>query len=176
MALLGILSDANPLFLLPLFLFFPLVPNLKELMSLNIIAKVSSQWKDIGIRTGQADKLHNYERRAIHGDQECCVRVFEAWIINGGSPPKYPMTWQGLYYLLCDVGRRGTANELADKKGLRKGSDHLQDHPQDLGKLNYINHSARPHPPHSVQRDSVKAGLRALDWTMDCTMDWNTSF
>ena len=84
-------------------------------MDLNVLKKVSSQWRTIGIRTGQADSLDNYQQMAMLDNTVCCQKVFQAWINNGGHE-KYPLTWQGLYDILCDIDHRGIANEIADKK------------------------------------------------------------
>ena len=77
---------------------------------------VSSKWRQIGIRTGQTDHLNEYATKALHDANQCCERVFRVWILKGGHPPRYPLTWQGLYDLLCDIGCNGIANEMADVK------------------------------------------------------------
>lgn len=82
-----------------------------QLKTLGIISAVSDQWRKIAIRTGQADDdLDEFDEKTA------CQRVFIKWIINGGHPPMYPLTWQGLYDLLCDVDHHGVANTVADKK------------------------------------------------------------
>lgn len=90
-------------------------------MGLNILKKVSSQWRTIGIRTGQADDLDNFERQAMFDNNISCQRVFKAWIDNGGHR-NYPLTWQGLYDLLCDIDHRGIANAMADAKNAQGAS------------------------------------------------------
>ena len=87
---------------------------------------VSSKWRQIGIRTGQADHLDGYATRALNDDNQCCERVFRAWIAKGGHPPKYPLTWQGLCDLLCDIGHNRIANEMADEKGISVEKGPLQ--------------------------------------------------
>ena len=84
----------------------------------DIMSVVSSKWRQIGIRTGQADHLDGYATRALNDNNQCCERVFRAWIAKGGHPPRYPLTWQGLYDLLCDIGHNGIANKMADEKGM----------------------------------------------------------
>lgn len=92
----------------------PLGPKLEDLV--DIMSKVCDKWRKIGLLTGQADCLEGYATKARDDKSICCQYVFQAWIANGGHPPKFPHTWQGLYYLLCDIKHAGTANTMADEK------------------------------------------------------------
>ena len=77
---------------------------------------VSGQWRQIGIRTGQADDLDSYATKAHNDNSQCCERVFRVWIAKSGHHPRYPHTWQGLYDLLCDINHNGVANKMAEEK------------------------------------------------------------
>ena len=92
------------------------VISIEELNSLGIIDKVKDKWRDIGICTGQSDDVETIKTKNMLNNKDACVEVFAVWINKGGHPPKYPLTWQGLYDLLCDVGHRGIANTVADMK------------------------------------------------------------
>lgn len=71
---------------------------------LRIIKKVSAEWRELGrlIGFGAAD-LRRIDRLEHLDNVECCVDVFNHWIDNDGHPTNYPLTWQGLYDLLCDI-------------------------------------------------------------------------
>ena len=88
---------------------------------------VSGQWRQIGIRTGQADHLDGYATKAQNDDGKCCEKVFRVWIAKDGHLPRYPLTWQGLYDLLCDIRHDGIANKMADKKA--KEGIHIEKKP-----------------------------------------------
>jgi hypothetical protein len=78
-----------------------------------IISKVSSQWRPLGLRFGlSTNTLDGYEKKAMLDNDTCCEKVFDHWINNGGHPPTYPLSWKGLHAVLCDIGHRGTAQEL----------------------------------------------------------------
>ena len=98
-----------------LFSLFPLTaPNLDQLITLGVIENARHNWSSIASRTGQADDLN--ELKLMFDDKKACQRVFIKWIIKGGHPPSYPLTWQGLYNLLCDVDLPGFADTLADRR------------------------------------------------------------
>ena len=78
--------------------------------------EVCGKWRNIGIRTGQSKHLDGYATKALNDIGICCERVFRYWIDEGGHPPKYPHTWQGLYDLLCDIEHDRIANEMANEK------------------------------------------------------------
>jgi hypothetical protein len=80
---------------------------------LDILGTVSSEWRKIGNLTGQSRALDGYERKYMMSDYECISKVFSVWFDTDGTP-NYPITWQGLYDLLCTVGHRGIANKIAD--------------------------------------------------------------
>ena len=78
-----------------------------------IIKKVSAEWKEIGRLIGLDEpdltRFKNLEQSDIY---ECCVRVFNHWINNDGYLPKYPLSWKGLYDILCDIDHKALANDL----------------------------------------------------------------
>ena len=89
---------------------------IEELDSLGIIdSRVKDKWPDIGTRTGQSNDLETIRTKTMLNNKDACREVFAVWIDKDGHP-KYPLTWQGLYDLLCDVGHRNIANTVADKK------------------------------------------------------------
>ena len=67
---------------------------------------------DIGLRFGLSmNILDGFRTKEMLDNTGCCVRVFDSWINNGGTD-KYPDTWKGVYDVLCDIGHRGTANDM----------------------------------------------------------------
>jgi hypothetical protein len=81
----------------------------------DIAQKVSNKWREIGFLTGQENFIDGYETKSLKDSTLCCQWVFKKWIDDDGCKD-YPITWQGLYDLLCDVGYRGMANKLAADK------------------------------------------------------------
>lgn len=54
----------------------------------------------------------------------CCTDVFNHWIQNDGHRPNYPLSWQGLYDLLCNIEHRSAAEDM--KRKLSKDGIHIQ--------------------------------------------------
>jgi hypothetical protein len=91
-------------------------PTLGDVISLNIIAgTVVGRWENIARRTGQESSIASYREKYPDNEKECADKVFAEWF-DGEGCEEYPITWQALYNLLCDVGERETANRLADAK------------------------------------------------------------
>lgn len=68
-------------------------------------------WKQLGLRLGQGlSVLDDFEQKD-RGNINCCVRVFDKWIKNGGSR-HYPLTWKSVYDVLCTIDHRGTADDM----------------------------------------------------------------
>ena len=89
---------------------------------MGVIDKVDSEWRMIAILTGQEDDLNGIWTQSML-DIKCACRIaFKKWIDKGGHAPNYPLTWQGLYDLLCKVGHDGIANKVADKKNAEGAS------------------------------------------------------
>ena len=91
-------------------------PTLEYLVSEKILTKISTNWRTIGIHFGLSlAELDNFERRAMLDNYRCCTDVFNHWIQNDGHEPKYPLSWRGLYDLLCHIEHRSTAEDLRRK-------------------------------------------------------------
>lgn len=85
---------------------------------LELFDEICGKWKCIGIRLGlKSDTLDNYEQKS-KDNVERCQNVFTHWINNNGHQD-YPLTWDGLHILLCDIGKSSVAETL--KEGLEKG-------------------------------------------------------
>ena len=52
---------------------------------------------------GQMDGI---KKESLMEDKQCCLRVFDRWIICNGTTD-YPITWSGLHQLLEDIEHRG---------------------------------------------------------------------
>lgn len=83
----------------------------------NIIDRVKNKWRQLGDQLGQSDDLDGYARKAQHDDYECCSKVFQAWINNGGAHYPYSLSWQGLIDVLSakSVGHNETVVEVLSK-------------------------------------------------------------
>jgi hypothetical protein len=87
---------------------------------LNIIDSVSSKWRKLGLLLDQTTNvLDGYDRMAMLDNNRCCEWVFNKWINNGGTK-LYPMTWEGVYNVLCAIGHRATADVM--KSALTDGA------------------------------------------------------
>ena len=79
---------------------------------LEIIKNISAQWQTLGFRVGltleECDEIESQDNK-IHS--KCCVRVFSKWIERNGCRD-YPLSWQGLYDLLCDIDKDAVAEKL----------------------------------------------------------------
>ena len=79
---------------------------------MGVFGKVNATWREIGIRFGIGlGTLDGYQRMEMLDNAGCCVRVFDSWIAKSGTT-NYPMSWKGVYDVLCDVGHRGAADDM----------------------------------------------------------------
>ena len=60
----------------------------------------------VGLSMSQMDGIKN---ESIMGTEQCCLHVFDRWIISNGEFTDYPITWSGLHELLEDIGHRALA-------------------------------------------------------------------
>ena len=94
---------------------FPLtpgLPTLSGLTQLDIIKKVSAEWRQLGVRLGQSmGDLDNYERKEMLDNIKCCMRVFDSWINSGGTSV-YPLCWKSVFDVLCAIDHQGTAEDM----------------------------------------------------------------
>ena len=81
-----------------------------------LITKVSSKWRDFGIRLShELDQLEAWAEEYRGVSSRCWCRVMNYWITENDSPD-YPATWSGLFLVLEDVEYSEVAAEL--KKAL----------------------------------------------------------
>jgi hypothetical protein len=79
---------------------------------LRITSTVSDKWRDLGSRVGLITaQLERFKSRSLRDNDECCVHVFTHWYNNDGYGG-YPLTWKGLYDLLCDIKHKKVAKDL----------------------------------------------------------------
>ena len=82
---------------------------------LEIIKTVSSSWQRVGTLLGQdMAELERYKTIEFNDSEKCCRRVFDSWIKEDGCPPRYPLTWRGVWSLLDHINHRHAANNLTD--------------------------------------------------------------
>ena len=79
---------------------------------LKIIETISSQWRDLAILVGlSVSQMDGILRESFMNSEQCCLRVFDHWIMSNGEFTDYPVTWSGLHKLLKDIGHH---NALAE--------------------------------------------------------------
>ena len=73
---------------------------------------VSARWEDFGlyldVETNQLDAWKVQEQAVV---SKCWNRVMDHWLTGGGTSD-YPVTWEGLFTLLDDVGFSKVAEDL----------------------------------------------------------------
>ena len=100
------------------------MPTLSGLTQLDIVKKVSTEWRQLGVRLGQSmTDLDNYEGKEMLDNIKCCLRVFDSWINSGGTS-LYPLSWKSVYNILCAIDHQGTAEDV--KSALAKEGIHME--------------------------------------------------
>ena len=100
------------------------MPTLSSLTQLDVVKKVSTEWRQLGVRLGQSmSDLDNYEKKEMLDNIKCCLRVFDSWINSGGTS-LYPLSWKSVYNILCAIDHRGTAEDM--KSALAKEGIHVE--------------------------------------------------
>ena len=69
----------------------------------------------LGFSVSQMDGI---QQQSFMDPEQCCLRVFDGWIISNGEFTVYPITWTGLHKLLSDVGLSALAEQLRAAVGL----------------------------------------------------------
>ena len=85
-----------------------------------LTSKLETVWRDIGSRLGiEQDQLDSIRDRRKK-NSVALRTVFKMWFDNAGSLPNatlYPLSWQGLYNLLWNVGRSTDADTYFELLG-----------------------------------------------------------
>ena len=55
--------------------------------------------------------MDGIQRESFMNAEECCLRVFDYWIINNETTD-YPLTWSGLQNLLKDIEHNAIAKDM----------------------------------------------------------------
>ena len=77
---------------------------------LKIVEEISSKWQDLAILLGLSmSQIDGIQKQCLLEAEQCCLRVFDHWIISNGEFTNYPITWSGLHKLLKDIGHRAVA-------------------------------------------------------------------
>ena len=80
---------------------------------LKIIEEISSKWQDLAILVGLSmSQIDGIQKQCLMEAEQCCLRVFDHWIISNGEFTEYPITWSGLHELLKDIGHRAVAERM----------------------------------------------------------------
>ena len=80
---------------------------------LKIVEEISGKWRKVavllGLSVGQMDGIM---QQSFMDPEQCCLRVFDRWIISNGEYTDYPVTWSGLYKLLKNTGHSTIAEHM----------------------------------------------------------------
>ena len=87
----------------------------------NLVHHISSRWRKIGLKLGmEYNQLESIERRFRYNDEEILMNVFKLWVENADGLPhhaRYPLSWQGLYTLLENIGKMEVAKQYFEFLG-----------------------------------------------------------
>ena len=56
--------------------------------------------------------MDGIQQQSFMDPEQCCLRVFDHWIISNGEFTDYPITWSGLHELLEDIGHIAVAEHM----------------------------------------------------------------
>ena len=80
---------------------------------LRIIESISSKWQDLATLVGLSmSQMDGIQKQSLLETEQCCLRVFDHWIISNREFTNYPITWSGLQELLEDIGHRALAKQM----------------------------------------------------------------
>ena len=82
----------------------------------SLVDRVSSKWMKFGMIVGLGmNQLEAWERQFLMDANRCWLKVMTYWLQNGGNvEQQYPVTWEGVYCLLTDIGYSEIARELKE--------------------------------------------------------------
>ena len=94
----------------------PFKPSMEEILTLGITERMSSRYQNAGQLLGlNLEYISRLKQRSLMDNRRTCELIFEHWVKNNGHPPNYPLTWKGLYNLLCDIQHRKLAEDMKYK-------------------------------------------------------------
>ena len=74
---------------------------------------MSSQWQDLATLVGLSmSQMDGIKKESLMEDKQCCLRVFDRWLISNGEFTNYPISWSGLHELLEDIEHRALAKHM----------------------------------------------------------------
>ena len=80
---------------------------------LRIIEETSPKWQDLAILVGLSkSQMDGIKKESLGETEQCCLCVFDRWIISNGEFTDYHITWSGLHELLEDIGLRALAEKV----------------------------------------------------------------
>ena len=63
-------------------------------------------------------QMDGIQQQSFMDPEQCCLRIFDGWIISNGESTDYPITWSGLHKLLLDAGLGALAEQLRTAVGI----------------------------------------------------------
>ena len=85
---------------------------------LRIMRDSSSVWENIGtVLTISDAELAGFKKKHMEDSNDCIREVYSKWLSNGGrmgNASTYPVSWRGLYNILCDCELQGLADQLCE--------------------------------------------------------------
>ena len=91
---------------------------------MNIADKIGSKYQRLGTILGlNMATIDSYKQQSFMNLGQTSGRILNDWIERNGHPPNYPLTWKGLYDVLCDIGHRNAAETM--RSDLRQKGVHF---------------------------------------------------
>ena len=80
---------------------------------LRIMEAIGVKWRDVAALFGlNVSQMDGIQQQSFMDPEQCCLRVFDHWIISNGEFTHYPITWSGLHELLEDIGHGALAEQM----------------------------------------------------------------
>ena len=96
---------------------------MEEITVLKIVDKISMQYQKLGLLIGlSVSEIEGFRERSFLNTEKTCNFIFDAWVSKNGHSPNYPLSWEGLYALLKDIGHKQAADDMKQdlaRKGVK---------------------------------------------------------
>ena len=88
-------------------------PTIAEITRMGIAEEICSDYQTLGILVGIGlPQVESYRQQSFMNTTHTCYLILDKWISKNGHPPQYPLTWKGLYNILCDMQYNKVAEKL----------------------------------------------------------------
>ena len=95
-------------------------PTMAEITQMGIAEQISSDYQTLGILVGiSLSQVESYRQQSFMNTTHTCNFILDEWISKNGHPPMYPLTWKGLYNILCKMNFKKVAEKLKSELSIK---------------------------------------------------------